>query len=246
MLIRILSALFLAVSFTTSAQESINPEIGDFNRLIVSPHIDIVMVEGDEPSVMIEYENIDVHEIHVDQSGKTLKLFLEHARIVEKTKKTDDWSGYSRGIYHDARITAYITYRQIETLDIRGDQQVIVKSPLRAEHLKLKAYGDLMIDLAEVEAEYFKVSMFGESELTIHGGAVEYQKYTLYGENSIEATDLVSQHTQTNIYGESEISLHAEHELKVSAFGEGIVSYSGSPILNRGLIVGEPKIFSRN
>jgi len=226
------------------AQETIDREIGEFDRLILSPHIDLVLVKGDKPSVRVEYENIDVHEIHVDHSGNTLKLFLEHARIVEKTEKTNPH--YSRGVYHDARVTAYVTFNALELLEIRGDQHVRIESPIDAEEFKLRIYGENDVQIARINAEYLKVSMFGENDLSVKDGEVEYQKYTLYGENSIEVTGVTSQHSQTNIYGESEISLHAAHELKVTAMGEGIISYTGDPVLNKGLILGEPRIFSQN
>jgi hypothetical protein len=244
MLRKYLTLLLLLGPVVVQAQKSVEREIGDFNRLVVSPHIDLVLVQGDHPVVRVEYENIDVHEIHVDQSGKTLKLFLEHARIVEKTERSD--MHYSRGIYHDARVTAYVTFSALELLEIRGDQRVTVESPIKAKEFRLRIYGENDVQMASVNADYFKVSMFGENDLKVNGGDVEYQKYTLYGENSIEVSDLMSQHSQTNIYGESEISLHAAHELKVTAMGEGIISYTGDPVLNTGLILGEPRIFSRN
>ncbi len=236
--------LLAPMSMVLQAQNSIDREVGDFDRLIVSPHIDVVLVQGDHPAVRVEYDNIDVHEINVDHSGNTLKLFLEHARIVEKTERSD--MHYSRGIYHDARVTAYVTFTALELLEVRGDQQITVESPIEAEQFRLRIYGENDVRMAAVKADYFKVNMYGENDLTIRGGDVEYQKYNLYGQNSIEVSDLTSQHSQTNIYGESEISLHAAHELKVTAMGEGIISYTGQPVLNKGLILGEPRIFSRN
>jgi hypothetical protein len=225
------------------AQESIDREITDFDKLIVSPHINLVLTEGESPAIRVEYENIDVHEINVDQSGKTLKLYLENAKIVERTEEV--MPNYRRGIYHDAVVTAYVTFTSLEMLEVRGDQEVRVNSPINAEQFRLKVYGENDIRIAAVNADYLKVTMFGENDLRIDDGAVDYQKYTLYGENAIEVSELISQHSHANIYGESEISLHAAHELKLTSMGEPIISYTGKPVLNKGLIVGEPRIFAR-
>ncbi|MEJ2003665.1 MAG: DUF2807 domain-containing protein [Cyclobacteriaceae bacterium] len=235
--------LFFLIPASIYAQQSLDYEVEDFDRVIISPHIDVVLLEGNSPHVRVEYENIDVHEINVDRSGKTLKLFLSQARIFEKTERTD--YNYTRGVYHDARVTAFVTFTALEMLEVRGDQHVNIGTPVRSKEFKLKAYGENIITLAAVNSEYLKVSLFGENELRIEDGQVEFQKYTLYGENAIEAGNLTSQHTQTTIYGESEILVHADHELKVTALGEGIISYTGNPVINTGLIIGEPRIFAR-
>ncbi len=227
-----------------NAQESFTRETGDFDRLILSPHINLVLEAGNEPGVRIEYENVDRHEINVEVNGSTLRIYLENAKMVEKSERVD--YHYSRGIYEGAVVTAYVTFNTLEMLEIRGDQWVKVESPVNAGQFKLRIYGENDVTFDQVNAEYFKVSLFGENELTVKTGDVEYQKYTMYGENSVEVSGLKSQHTNTKIYGESEVSLYASHELEITAMGEPIITYAGNPVVNKGIIIGEVKIFGRD
>ena len=67
----------------------------------------------------------------------------------------------------------------------------------------------------------------------------------MYGENAVDAEGLESLHTSTNIYGESEILLSASDELEITAMGEPIITYLGNPIVNKGIVLGEPRIFRK-
>ncbi|MCA6074825.1 head GIN domain-containing protein [Fulvivirga sedimenti] len=236
--------LLLSAPLVLNAQQSFERETGDFNRLVLSPHINLVLETGDTPGVRIEYDNVDKHEINVEVNGSTLRIYLEHAKMIEKTEQVN--YHYSKGIYDGAEVTAYVTFTELEMLEIRGDQWVKVQSPINARQFKLKIYGENDVTFDRVNAEYFKVSLFGENELTVKNGDVEYQKYTLYGDNSVEVSGLKSQHTNTKIYGESELSLYASHELEITSFGEPIITYAGDPIVNKGIIIGEPRIFGRD
>lgn len=243
----LLIAVFaLGISLSAFGQNSKEKDLNKFERIIVSPHINLVLVQGNQEHIKVEYDNVDLRDINVEVSGNTLRVFLENAKIVEKQTRDKDYDyNYSRGIYADARITAYVTFEDLEYLEVRGDQWVQVDSPIRAEQFKLRLYGETDVRFKNIQTEYFKVSLFGENELNIDEGKVEYQKYVMYGDNMVDVSRVRSLHATTKVYGESEISLHAEHELQVTALGEGIIMYTGNPKVNRGLIIGEPKIFDR-
>ncbi len=239
------TVLFLAlgISLASFGQNSKEKDLNDFDRIILSPHINLVLTKGDKEHIRVEYDNVDLHDINVEVSGNTLRIFLENAKIVEKQEKYD--YSYSRSIYHDAKITAYVTFQDLEYLEIRGDQRVVVESPIRADQFRLRIYGENYVRLTNIQTEYFKASLYGENDLNIEEGKVEYQKYTMYGDNAVDVSRVRSLHSTAKVYGESEITLHAEHELQVTALGEGIIMYSGNPKVNRGLIIGEPKILDR-
>jgi hypothetical protein len=239
----IIAVLALVVSAGAFGQNTKEKDLNDFDRLVLSPHINLVLTQGDQEHIRMEYENVDLRDINVEVSGNTLRIFLENAKIIDKQERYD--YSMSRSIYQDARITAYVTFKDLEYLEIRGDQQVTVESPIRADQFRMKIYGENDVRMKNIQTEYFKVIMYGENELNIDEGKVEYQKYTMYGENIVDVSRVRSLHATTKAYGESEISLHVEHELQVSALGEPIIMYSGNPKVNRGLIIGEAKIFDR-
>src|SRR5690606_41041510 len=136
-------------------------------------------------------------------SGKTLHLYLEDARITEKMEP-NGWNS-KQGLYRDVNITAYVTYRDLEYIEIRGDQELTCQDPIRSETFTLKAYGENEISFASLHTGYFKISMYGENKLKIKEGKTEFQKYRLYGDNRIDTRGLRSYSAVANIYGESQL-----------------------------------------
>lgn len=226
------------------AQEQFSQEVAKFDKIIVSPHINLVLTAGDSENVSIEYANVNPSEMNIEVKGSTLHLYLDDARIVPKTEKSkgDDYN-YRSDVYGNAEITAYVSYRHLSGLEVRGEQEVICESPIDAVMFKLKVYGDNFIDLASMDAEVLKVVSYGENEITIRSGKVHDQKYVLYGTSHVDVSKVSSEFSKAKLYGESELVLHASDELDVSAFGEPILTYYGNPALHKNIIVGEAKLF---
>lgn len=238
--IKITLTLFLfAVTTLSYGQEEITKDLRSFNRVIASPKINVILEEGDHESIRLVYSNVSADKINIEVKGKTLRLYLDDAKVVDKLER-EHWGKTS--VYKNANVTAYVTYRQLKHLEIRGAQELTCKSELKAKKFKLKAYGENEITLAGIKTEYLKTSFYGENELKIKGGTAEYQKYRLFGDNKIDTQALKSFSTITNIYGESKIKLTTQDELRVNSFGESRVSYNGDAQVSKGLIFGRAHI----
>ncbi len=236
----VIITLAIGISVNVPAQDSPR-SIAPFNRIIASPRIHIILEEGDSESVRLVSSNIDESKIHVEVRGKTLRLFLEDARVTDKLER--DENGLKRSIYDGANVTAYITYKNLEHLEIRGAQELTCLSPIRADKkFKLKAYGENEINLISVRTDYLKTVMYGQNRLKIKGGKANYQKYKLYGENRIDATGMKSYSTSATSFGESTVRVHSQNEVRITAFGDTRVSYTGDAFLSKGLIVGKTDI----
>ncbi len=227
------------------AQEKLSQKVSSFDKVVVSPHINVVLTQGDAEEVTIEYANVKAEELNIEVKGSTLHLFLDESRIIPKTDKDHDHN-YRYDIYKDAEITAYVSFRHLSGLDIRGDQEVTSKSLIDAVQFKLKVYGANRVDLAGLDAQVLKVVSYGESEIIIREGKVSEQKYVLYGSSHVDASGITSSYSKAKMYGESQISLHASDELDISAFGEPIITYSGDPSVNKNIIIGEARLFRVN
>jgi HSP20 family molecular chaperone IbpA len=241
MLRNILLALIIVSPAFTQAQESFTRQVDTFDKIIVSPHINLVLTEGTERTVKVDYHGVEEYKIQVDVSGSTLNIYLDGARYIEKTK--NNGYHYKQGIYQGVEVTAYVTYETLEALEVRGEQRVLAKSPIQSDQFKLTLYGASTTDLEKLTAKNFKVVSYGENEINISSGQVDFQKYTLYGSSHIDVSALKSVHSKAKIYGESEILLHASDELDISAFGEPIITFSGNPQVNKNMIVGEARLF---
>lgn len=241
-----LIVLFLVVCslYPVSAQE-INKSVPSFHKLVVSPRINVILEQGDEEHVRVVYENVGADKINVEVNHKTLRIYLDDAKVTERSKKVE-YANYKRSIYNNASVTAYVTYRALEHLEIRGNQELICHGTISAERFTLKAYGENDIKIASVKAEYLRTSLYGENHLHINGGKAEFQKYKLFGENKIDAQALKSYSAVANSFGESRLKLATQDNLKVNAFGESEIEYFGDASVNKGLIFGETQIHKLN
>jgi hypothetical protein len=239
----VLIAAFAAIPFFAGAQHEpgeMSRELPSFTRLVASPRINVILTEGEQESVRIVYHRIDPDKINVRVKGKTLQLYLDDSKVTEKLTRVD--AHEKRSIYADVSVTAFVTYRSLRHIQIRGDQELTSTTPLTSEKLTVRAYGRNEINLASVKSGYFRARLYGENRLKVNGGKVEFQKYKLYGDNKIDTEALKSFYASATIFGESSLKLTTQDELRVSAFGESRVTYNGAPRVNRGLIFGSTEI----
>jgi hypothetical protein len=238
---RILAAVVLiTLALPSSFAQEITRDLKSFRKIIVSPRINLILEQGESESIRLTHSNVDANKINIEVQGKTLRIFLDDAKVTERMYRTN--GNQKRSIYHDASVTAYVTYKELEHLEIRGNSELTCNGPLSAERFTLKAYGENDINLASLKTEYLRTSLFGDNDLNIKTGKAEYQKYKLFGDNKIDTQDLKSFSATTTIFGDSRIKLNTQDNLKVNAFGESQVSYNGNASVNKGLIFGKAQI----
>mgnify|MGYP003576375323 CR=1 FL=1 len=240
----LLLAALLTLTVQIAKAQEISRELKSFSKIVVSPKINLILEQGEQENIRLTYSNVDPSKINIKVQGNTLRVYLDEAKVAEKTYRTS--GNQKRSIYHDASITAYVTYKELEHLEIRGNQELTCNGPLKAERFTLKAYGENDINLASLKTEYLRTSLYGDNDLKIKTGKAEYQKYKLFGDNKIDTQDVKSFSATTTIFGESKIKLNSQDNLKVNAFGESQVSYNGNASVNKGLIFGKAQITKLN
>ena len=236
-------ALITLASPFVQAQE-ISKDLESFNKVIVSPKINLILEQGDQENIRLSYANVGADKINIVVQGNTLRVYLDDAKVTEKMYRTE--GNQKRSIYHDASVTAYVTYKELEHIEIRGNQELTCKSPIKAERFTLKAYGENEINLVSLKTEYLRTSLYGDNDLKINTGKAEFQKYKLFGENKIDTHDLKSFSATATIFGDNRLTLNTQDNLKVTAFGESQVNYNGNASVNRGLIFGKSQITKLN
>jgi hypothetical protein len=235
-------ALFLLCFSATLLAQRLEKNVNHFNKVIASPKINLVMVEGQRESVKINYANIDPSKINVVVKHNTLHLYLEGSRFTEKKKRVKfDGEVRKENVYRDASITAYVTYTTLQKLVVRGEQQVDVQGPIEAKKFKLGAYGECDITLASLQVGWFKAALYGQNVVKIKEGFAEEQKYKLIGENKIDAQALQGEEIASTTYGESRLKFQAKQNLRLVTLGESNVSVKGSPEVSK-LTLGEISI----
>ena len=238
---------FTVLLFVFATQQGIaqskNIPVSAFEKVIVSPHIEVTLVAGDEESVTINNAKVSIDKINVVVEGKTLRLYLDDARVITKSEKikNDSWKG-SRSIYNGTQVTATITYKKLNRLSVRGEEMVRIVSEINQEDLKLTIYGESKVYFDELTVNELTVAIYGESYLELTNGFVGRQVYRAYGESEVNASEIENKSTKITAYGESNFRVNVSDKLKVTCYGETTINYSGNAALNKGIVIGEAEI----
>ena len=214
-----------------------------FEKVIVSPHIEVVLIEGDEESVKIENAKVSDDKINIEVEGKTLRLYLDGAKTVTKSEKVDNakWKG-KKSIYNGTMATATITYKRLKNLSIRGEEIVKCESAIEQKNLKLAIYGESKVYFKSLTTEELTVAIYGESYLEIAAGSVDRQVYRAYGESEVNTIEMENTSTKITAYGESNFRVNVSDRLKVTCYGETTINYKGDANVDKGIVIGEAEI----
>ncbi|MBX2900032.1 MAG: DUF2807 domain-containing protein [Cyclobacteriaceae bacterium] len=235
----LLLLLFLVPAIAT-AQE-IEKKLRPFSKITVSPKINLVLTQGTEESIRIVYSNINAAQINVQAEGEKLRIYLDDARIVDRREYHDDYHG-RRSIYHTALVTAYVTFRDLKLLEVRGDQDVTVNQITGTDQLVIRAYGSSEITVDSLQVRTLKVVAYGENRIKLKAGRAGTQRYVLYGENKVDSRNLDGHTISSSIYGEGRLSVNASDEVRINAIGEPEINISGTSFINKGFVIGRPHI----
>lgn len=222
-------------------------DISSFDEVIISPHIEVVFEKADKESVVIENIDVDTGKLNVEVKGKTLHVYLDDAKVYTKSEKVkyDDYKG-KHAVYNGTIASIKVYYVDLEEISLRGEENHKVKSALNGEKLALKIYGESEVYLNEVQLKEFHATIYGEAYLEVKSGSAQRQRIISYGESDVNTLGVNNSTAKITAYGEGRIKLNVKDELKVTAYGEASVHYKGSPIVNKGIVIGEAVIHQIN
>jgi hypothetical protein len=235
-----ITALLMTVSLNVFAQAT---TVAHFEKIIISPYIQVTFIEGDKEEVDIEHCTVDKSKLHIEVNNKTLWVYLEGAKQIPKNETTHE-NGYKEkhSIYNSTVVTATITYKVLNDLSIRGEETQLCKSPISADKFNLKIYGESKVTFNEVNFGELHTKLYGESTLEIKAGAIKEQNYLSYGESKINSIAVTGRTGYITAYGEADFTMNASDKIKVTAFGDAKLHYKGDPEIVKGLHFGEIQI----
>lgn len=218
--------LFVAGS---SFAQTLEKKVDHFDQVIVSPKINLVLVQGDDESVKINYSNVSESKINVKVKNHKLHIYLDHAKFLEKRRKyRSDGETRKESIYKDAVVTAYVTYHDLKRLSVRGEQEVDVQGKIDRKKFKLSAYGECDINFSSLKVDKLKAVLYGQHSLHVNEGYATFQKFKLFGANKIDAQALLGEEVASATYGESKLKFNASDNIRVVTFGESKVTVKGA------------------
>lgn len=243
----LLIATFALLGIQHTKAQSKTYDVSSFNEVIISPHIEVIFEKADTESVVIESIDVSMNKLNVEVKGNTLHIYLDDAKVFTKSEKTDydDYKG-KHAIYHGTVVSAKIYFTSLEEISLRGDETHKVESILKGEELSLKIYGESEVYFNEIEVDKFIATMYGESYLKVKEGSAKRQRIISYGEGEIDTFGVKNSSAKVTAYGEGRVKLNVSDDLKITAYGEASIDYKGSPVVNRGLVLGDASIHQVN
>jgi len=243
----ICSVLFgLCVSSASFAQSKEYP-VGPFDKVIVSPYIQVIFKKGEKASVVLENITVPREKLFVEVSNNTLHVYLEGAKTIPKNEKVKQGDNKTKvPLYKNTTVKMTVTYQDLRALSLRGEEKFIFEDPLATVEFKMSLYGEIDLVIPKVTFDRLDMDLFGENELEIKTGKINDNKITSYGENEIEMIGVESEQANITSYGDAEITLFVNKEIKLTAYGETHVGYKGQPLIKKGIVIGETIIKQMN
>lgn len=233
----------LCLGIVTTGIAQIKQTVKPFNKVVISPHIEAILVEGDEETVTIKENKLSNNIVNIEVKGKTLRVYLDDAKEVTKSKTivVDD-TKRKVPIYKGKVLTILVTYKTLEELSTRGEQSITCESTLTQEEFNLKIYGESQVTLKNIELNNLYATIYGESELTVGKGKTTNQKITAYGEGIINLLGIDNKDTKLRAYGEAEFKINASNQIKITAYGDASLEYKGGASVKKGIAIGDVQI----
>ncbi len=234
------AVLLLLTAINASAQKK---NVEHFDKVIVSAYIQVTFVQGNEESVTINDIDVDKSKLHIEVDNKTLRVYLDGAKDIPHYEK-DYSNGYkeTHPLYNKTTVVATITYRTLNELSIRGEEEQLCKSAINGDNFTLRIYGESKVTFNELNLQEMTTTMYGESTLEIKSGSVKEQRYTCYGEGRINAVAVTGSSSRITAFGEADFKLNVSDKIKITAFGEAKVHYKGNPDIVKGIHFGEMSV----
>lgn len=243
LILPIICLMFIGVSSVEAQQIEKTYDVENFDKIIISPHIAVNLVEGDEESVRIDETGVAEDKINIEVEGNTLRIYLDGAKMVTKSEKVKDKNHkMTKSIYNGTQVRATVTYKTLNTLSVRGEERIELQSKIDQKDFTMRIYGESQVYISEVDLDRLKVTIYGESYLEVENGSVDNQRYIAYGESKVNSLGIDNALTKITAYGESDFRVNVSDKLKVTCYGETHITYEGSPDVDRGIVIGEATI----
>jgi hypothetical protein len=234
---RLLKTLFaatflFAATLTASAQTY---SVDHFNKVIISPYVQVVFEQGETESVTVHELLVDSSKLHVEVHGGTLRIYLEGAKDIPYYEKSYNKSR----LYPNHAVVATVTYRALKTVSLRGAETHLCQSPLNANKFALRVYGASTVVFTEMHVRQLHAVIYGESSLEIQSGKVDEQHFTCYGDGKINTTAITGRTGKITSFGDSEFRMNISDRIKITAFGDAKLRYMGNPDIVKGIQIGD-------
>ncbi|RDV14457.1 DUF2807 domain-containing protein [Pontibacter diazotrophicus] len=183
--------------------------VSDFRGINVSGGFAVEITQGNQESLRLEAEENLLSNIRTEVRNGVLHIYNEGNVTTNKGMK------------------AYITIRELNSVDISGGVKVTGNSTFRTDALELDMSGASKVNL-DINTNRLEADMSGASKIELTGRADEVDM-DMSGASKVEAADLQAKRVKVEASGASKVRVYATEALDINASGATSISYRGSP-----------------
>lgn len=220
-LLTLLVALLAVV--TVTAQKQINDpnaeprSVSGFHAIKVSNAFDVYLTQGNEEGLAVSASEPKYRdEIKTEVKNGVLVISLEgNKKLWNKGNK---------------KLKAYISFKNIDLLDVSGACDVYVLTSLKGDKLTLKMSGASDLKRAEILVNELSVDLNGASDMII-SGKVNKLRIEASGASNIKGYDLATDYCDIHASGASGINITVNKEISAQASGASDIHYKGEGLI---------------
>lgn len=188
-------------------------DVSSFDAIKVGGAFNVFLSQGNSESLTIEADENLMPIIESKIKGGT--LVISSKENIRDSKK----------------LNIYITFKNIDKLNISGACDLVSDGMLTFSTLKFNGSGASEIEM-ELTADILLCDYSGASEIEF-SGTVEQCEIEISGAADLKAYELICKTMELDISGAADAKVHATKSLKVEASGAASVRYMGNPNIDQ-------------
>jgi hypothetical protein len=218
-----LSFLLMSLGMATGlfAQQVNDPnaeirEAKNFHGINLSSAFDVYLSQSNEEAVAVSASETKYRE-HIKVEVKDGILYVGY------DSKGLRWSSGNK------KLKAYISFKQIDKLNISGACDVFITGTLKTDDFTIDLSGASDLK-GKIEVNKLTVDLNGASDMTLNGSAMQL-KVEASGASSFKGYELVTDVCNASASGASDIRVTVNKELSAHANGASDVRYKGNGVI---------------
>lgn len=188
----------------------------DFHGISVSSAFDVYLTQSNTEAVAVSA----TEEKHRERIKVEVKAGILH---ISYDSKGLNWSSGNR------KLKAYISFKNIDRLNVSGACDVYISGTLKADNLHIDQSGASDLK-GKLEVNKLTVDLSGASDITVNGTAAQLS-IEASGASSFKGFDLNTETCDARASGASDIKVTVNNQLSVNASGASDIRYRGKGLI---------------
>jgi hypothetical protein len=204
----VLSILGL-ISISAKAQNSEERTLKPFDKVRITNEIRVYLTKGETESARVVASNISLEDIITEVNAKTLEITLK------------------RGVYKDATIEVYLTYKELRDLFVSASGRAGVQSVIIGDKMVFNATTNGQID-AQIDLRTADISAAKGASIRLNGKIGSYEAKIATGA-ILSAYDVVADSAFVNVNSKGIAKVSANELLEANVRTGSTLTLIGTP-----------------